>query len=109
MALQLTDDNFASEVINSNIPVLVDFWATWCAPCLAIAPTIEALSMEYEGKIKVGKLDVDHNQLTAANFGVRSIPTLLLFQNGEVVDQVVGNVPKKVLVQKMDAILGIEA
>jgi thioredoxin 1 len=102
MALTLTDDNFNAEVLNSDIPVLVDFWATWCGPCIAIAPTIEALSTEYEGRVKVGKVDVDENQGVAAQYGIRSIPTLMVFKNGEVVDQIIGGVPKKVLVERLN-------
>src|SRR5512137_1599589 len=92
--LTLGDDNFDAEVIKSSVPVLVDFWATWCAPCKAIAPTIDALANEYAGKIKVGKVNVDESQAVPANFGVRGIPTVILFKDGKVVDQVVGAVPK---------------
>ena len=93
----LTDSTFENEVIQSNQPVLVDFWATWCPPCKAIAPAIEELAGEYDGRAKVAKLDVDDNPATAARFNVRSIPTLLFFQNGKVVDQIVGSVPKHIL------------
>ena len=92
--IEFSDNNFDSEVINSELPVLVDFWAEWCGPCKALAPTISDLADEYKDKIKVGKVNVDQNGNTASNYGVRSIPTILIFQNGTVVNQVVGNVPK---------------
>lgn len=95
--LTLGDNNFDTEVINSSVPVLVDFWATWCAPCKAIAPTIDAIAAEYEGKIKVGKVNVDDSQSTPAKYGVRGIPTVILFKDGKVVDQIVGAVPKSQL------------
>jgi len=95
----ITDANFESEVIKSNIPVLIDFWATWCGPCKAIAPIVEDLAKEYDGKIKIGKVDVDDNQQTAIKYGVRSIPTLLLFKEGKVNDMIVGAVPKMQIVK----------
>lgn len=88
------DTDFDAEVLNSDVPVLVDFWAPWCAPCRAIAPAVEELAKVYEGKVKVGKMNVDDNQGTPARYGVRGIPTLILFRNGQAVDQVVGGVPK---------------
>ncbi len=97
----ITDQNFTEEVTNSNLPVLIDFWAVWCGPCRAIAPIVEQLAGEYDGKLKVGKLDVDENPETAVKFGVRSIPTLLLFKNGQVVDTIIGAVQKQVIVQKI--------
>ncbi len=102
----LTDANFASEVLESDQPVLVDFWATWCGPCRIIAPVIVELADEFEGKAKIGKLDVDHNPQTAMQYGVRSIPTLLFFKDGQVVDQLVGTAPKKVLAAKLEALAG---
>jgi thioredoxin 1 len=103
MALQLTDATFAEEVLNSDVPVLVDFWATWCGPCIMIAPTIEELAADFEGKAKVCKLDIDENQEIAMQFGIRSIPTLLVFKGGQVVDQIVGVAPKKLLADKLEA------
>lgn len=95
--LEFTDDNFDSEVIKSDIPVLVDFWATWCAPCKAIAPTIDALADSFNGKVKIGKVNVDDNPNIPGQFGVRGIPTLILFKDGKVVDQLVGAIPKNQL------------
>ena len=101
----LTDDNFSAEVLNSGLPVLVDFWATWCGPCRMIAPIVQELSGEYEGRAKVGKLDVDEAQKTAAEFGIRSIPTLLIFKGGKVADQIIGAVPKRQITEKLEAAL----
>ena len=101
----LPDDNFSLEVVESSQPVLVDFWATWCGPCRMIAPIVEELSSEYEGKAKIGKVDVDTAQKTAQEFGIRSIPTLLLFKEGKVVEQIIGAVPKQQIVDKLDAAL----
>ena len=91
------DSNFESDVIKSDVPVLVDFWATWCAPCRAIAPHVEALADAFQGKVKVGKLDIDSNPNAPGRYGVRGIPTLILFKGGKPVDQVVGAVPKSKL------------
>jgi thioredoxin 1 len=95
--LTFTDANFDSEVLQSSVPVLVDFWATWCAPCKAIAPTIDALAEDFAGKIKVGKVNVDDNPATPGKYGVRGIPTILVIKGGQVVEQVVGAVAKSQL------------
>lgn len=92
--IEVGDDNFKQEVLDSQTPVLVDFWAAWCGPCRALAPSIEAIADEKAGKVKVCKLDVDANPGVAGQFGIRSIPTILLFKGGENVGQLVGNVPK---------------
>ena len=95
--VQLSDDAFEADVLQSSTPVLVDFWASWCAPCKAISPVVDELAEEYAGQIKIGKLNVDENPATPGQFGVRGIPTLILFKDGQVVDQVVGAVPKNQL------------
>ncbi len=102
--LTLTEASFDSEVLQSSEPVLVDFWAAWCGPCQMIAPAIRELATDFEGSAKVGKVDVDTQQALAARFGVQSIPTLMFFQNGKVVDQMIGTVPKKVLADKLRAL-----
>ena len=102
---KFTDQNFDSDVSQSNIPVLVDFWATWCGPCKAIAPVIDEIAGEYNGKVKVGKVDVDQNQDTAMKYGVRSIPTLLIMKDGKVVNQIVGAVPKGNITTMLDEII----
>jgi thioredoxin 1 len=100
--LEITDTNF-TEIMNTDQPVLVDFWAEWCGPCRMIGPIVEELAADYDGKVVIGKVDVDANPEVSAKFGIRSIPTLLVFKNGEIVDRQVGAVPKAVLSQKLDA------
>ncbi|MCH7517906.1 MAG: thioredoxin [Candidatus Dadabacteria bacterium] len=92
--IELSDSTFETEVVKSDLPVLVDFWAPWCGPCRAIAPLVEEISSSYEGKIKVGRMNVDENQSTTMKFGIRSIPTIIMFKDGEAVDQIIGAVPK---------------
>ncbi len=92
--LEVTDSNFEAEVLKSATPVLIDFWAAWCAPCRAIAPHVEALANEYDGKLRVGKFDIDANQGVPQQYDIRSIPTLLIFKDGKVVGQLVGAVPR---------------
>ena len=103
--IEVTDASFENDVLQSDIPVLVDFWAVWCAPCRMIAPVVEELASEYEGKLKVAKVDVDHNPNVPTKYGIRSIPTLLLFKNGQVVDQMLGAVPKASIVSKVDKVI----
>lgn len=103
MAKQFTDSSWNQEVLGSDKPVLVDFWAEWCGPCRMIGPLVEELSTEYEGKALIGKLNVDENPGVASQYGIRSIPTLLVFKGGQVVDKIVGAVPKTMLAQKLDA------
>lgn len=100
--VEITDANF-EEIIGSDKPVLVDFWAEWCGPCKMIGPLVEELAGDYEGKAVIGKVNVDENPNVSAKFGIRSIPTLLVFKGGEIVDKQVGAVPKQVLAQKLDA------
>ena len=104
-ALEVTDDSFTNEVLNSELPVLVDFWAEWCGPCKMVSPIVEELSNEYNGKIKVAKLDVDSNPQTATNYGIRGIPTLLMFKDGSAVDQIVGAIPKAQIAERLDKII----
>ena len=101
----VTDDNFADEVLEAGMPVLVDFWAAWCGPCRMVAPIVEELVGEYDGRAKICKLDVDAAQKTAGEYGIRSIPTLLIFSGGKVADQVIGAVPKTQITEKLDAVL----
>lgn len=103
--ITITDDNFEAEVLNSDIPVLIDFWAVWCGPCKIIAPVVEQIAEEYDGKIKVGKLDVDNNQQASIKYGVRSIPTLLIFKNGQVKETVIGAVAKQQIIQKVNSVI----
>jgi thioredoxin 1 len=103
MAHTITDANFEELVLKSDKPVLVDFWAEWCGPCRVVGPIVEELANDYEGKAVVGKVDVDSNPNISMQFGIRNIPTLLVFKNGQVVDKQVGAVPKSVLAAKLDA------
>lgn len=105
MALEITDANFEELVINSDKPVVIDFWAVWCGPCRMVGPIIEELATDYEGKAVVGKVDVDSNPNVAMKYGIRNIPTVLFIKNGEVVDKQVGAGPKKTFAAKLDAIL----
>ena len=95
--VEITDQNFETEVLKSDLPILIDFWAVWCGPCRQIAPTVEALATDYKGKLKVGKMDIDHHQIVPQQYGIRSIPTLLIFKGGKVVGQVIGAVPRSKL------------
>ena len=103
MALEITDANFQEVVLNSDRPVLVDFWATWCGPCRTVGPIVDELATELEGRVVVGKVNVDSNSDTPLTYGIRSIPTLLIFKNGEIVDKLVGAVPKSQLLEKLEA------
>src|SRR3989304_8198853 len=105
MAVQVTDKNFAAEVLNSDIPVLVDFWATWCGPCRSIAPIVEQLAEDFNGRVKVTKLNVDENPATPGQYGVRGIPTIILFKEGKATDKIVGAVPKNRLVAMIEKAL----
>src|SRR5271169_3471437 len=100
--VEVTDANFDADVLKSDKPVLVDFWAVWCGPCRAIAPIVEELAKDYQGRVKVGKMDVDNNSATPMRYGVRGIPTLLVFKGGEVKEQIVGYVPKETIQKAID-------
>jgi thioredoxin 1 len=104
--IEFTDDNFEAEVIKSDKAVLVDFWAPWCSPCHMVSPIVEEIGRDYADKLKVGKLNVDENSKTASQYGIMSIPSLLFFKEGKVVEQVIGAVPKDHLKEKVDKILG---
>ena len=103
--IELNDANFEEEVIKSDIPVMVDFWAEWCAPCRIIEPLVDELAGEFEGKLKVAKMDVDQNPQSSMNYGIRSIPTLLFFKGGKPVDQLLGAVPKGQIEEKIAALV----
>ncbi len=105
MALEATDSNFEELVLNSDKPVIVDFWAEWCGPCRMVGPIVEEVGVDYEGKAVVAKVDVDSNPGITAKYGIRNIPTILFFKNGEVADKQVGAVPKSTIVSKLDALL----
>jgi thioredoxin 1 len=101
----LTDQNFSTEVLHSQEPVLVDFWAPWCGPCRIVGPIVEEIAVEFAGKVKVGKLNVDENSAIAQKYGVMSIPTLAIFKNGEVVDQLIGAHPKETIAEHLVKVL----
>lgn len=104
--IEVTDANFDQDVLKSEQPVLVDFWAKWCGPCRALAPIVDELAQEYGGKVKIGKMDVDHNSSTPMRYGVRGIPTLLVFKGGQVKEQIVGYVPKEKIQAAIDKHVG---
>jgi thioredoxin 1 len=102
MAKQFTDSNFEAEVLKSDLPVLVDFWAEWCGPCRMVGPIVDEIANEYDGKVSVGKMNVDENPEIPSKYGIRSIPTLLVFKNGELVEKIVGAVPKSSITSKIE-------
>lgn len=105
MALEITDANFEEQVMKSDVPVILDFWAEWCGPCRMVGPIVNEIGEEYEGKAKVGKVNVDENPEVTGKFGIRNIPTIIFFKNGEVADKQVGAVPKQVLTGKLEKLL----
>tara|TARA_B110000014_G_C19993940_1_gene514896 strand:- start:445 stop:774 length:330 start_codon:yes stop_codon:yes gene_type:complete len=102
---EITDDNFDTEVLESELPVLVDFWAEWCGPCKMISPIVEEIASDYNGKVKVGKVNIDYNQQVAMTYGIRGIPALLVFKSGSVANQIVGAVPKDHITQILDEVI----
>jgi thioredoxin 1 len=103
--IEFTDDNFEAEVLRSERPVLVDFWAPWCGPCKMIAPIVEELAQEYDGRVKVGKFNTDENQQIGMQYGIMSIPTLLIFKNGEIAAKIVGAQSKQAIASKLESVL----
>ena len=103
--VEITDDNFDTEVLESELPVLVDFWAEWCGPCKMISPIVEEIASDYNGKVKVGKVNIDYNQQVAMTYGIRGIPALLVFKSGSVANQIVGAVPKDHITQILDEVI----
>ncbi len=103
--IELTDDTFEAEVLNADIPVLVDFWAPWCGPCRMVAPVVEEIAKDYEGRIKVGKVNTESNQKIAAKYGIMSIPTLMIFKGGKEVERIIGAQPKEAMAGKIDSVL----
>ena len=103
--LEVTDDTFEAEIVNSSIPAMVDFWAAWCGPCKMVAPVVEELAQEYDGKVKIAKMDVDQNRQTPAKFGIRNIPTLILFKGGEVAQTIIGAQPKSSIEEELKKLL----
>lgn len=103
MALEITDQSFQETVLNSDKPVLVDFWAVWCGPCRMLGPIVEEVAADFDGRAIVGKVDVDNNQQVSVDYGIRNIPTILIFKNGEVVDKIVGVASKEVITEKLSA------
>ena len=105
LAVEFTDDNFNSEVESSDIPVVVDFWAEWCGPCKLLSPTIDSIAEKYKGKVKVGKVNVEHNPTIVQKYGVRNIPNILVFNNGNIEDQIIGNVPESDISSVLDRLI----